>query len=260
MSPWKYFVILAVTFTGAAEVSINSSFGEEKDAGSAYLADAVRLFQVKIPSLEQTQLSHQELGSLVHACLEKGDYDGLKEIELKVGAARFVAEPVISWALSSDWMVPTRGQGDREVWTELAFEIPIAGQILVGAMDRIVADSQKNIFSIIDFKITEKPKSVSALTEAYQAQIELYGFALTVLEPGLTLQNIQALLVNISRGHIQTVPIGLGKLNLLQLAELSSEIVNGKNGVPRPGALCRMCEFRMSCKEGSDSLSFLSKD
>src|SRR6185312_13219680 len=60
------------------------------------------------PAPKTGSISQQELGSWVHACLEKGDFEGLKSIEDQVGPSRFLAEPVMSWALSSEWMAPSQ--------------------------------------------------------------------------------------------------------------------------------------------------------
>src|SRR5690606_34492508 len=97
-------------------------------------------------------LSAREIGTRVHACLETGDQDGLREIERLVGKEVFSAEPLIRWAAESEWMRPAGG--DREVWSELAFEIPVQGEVLVGAVDRLVYDRALGLATVVDFKIT----------------------------------------------------------------------------------------------------------
>lgn len=207
--------------------------------------------------VQKSGMTQQELGTQVHACLEQGNWSGLKRIEAEVGVDRFVAEPVIHWALSSEWMAPASSAQGRAVWSELEFEIPVLGQVLVGSMDRVVKkrSNATHYYSIIDFKVTEKRKSVDAFLEAYQTQIELYAFALRQLDKNLTLEQIEAVLVNISSATIQVIPITLGRVSIESLARLAIEIVDGKAGVPKPGPFCRFCEFRGQCEEGRRSLN-----
>ena len=133
-------------------------------------------------------------------------------------------------------------------------------EILVGSIDRLVVDrsSGRPIFSIIDFKVTEKPKSVEALLESYQMQMELYAMGLQALEPEIGPGNLEALLVNISSRTIQALPVMLGQLNTAPLALSASEIVSGREGIAQPGPLCRYCDFRDRCKEGRKYASLLS--
>jgi ATP-dependent exoDNAse (exonuclease V) beta subunit len=201
----------------------------------------------KVDRTAEREITQQELGSRVHSCLERGDHEGLKRLETEVGVQRFQAEPLISWALSSEWMAPPQGQ--REVWSELEFEIPIGDEILVGSLDRVVLEPGRA--SIVDFKVTEKPKSVEALVEAYVNQLELYAYALKRLlsEDEIKKTQIEALLVNISPKSIQAVPVSVGALPVESLALDAAEIVSGRKGEPRPGPLCRHCEFRSQCPE-----------
>ncbi len=211
------------------------------------IAEAQLFSGAEVERTSVREISQQELGSRVHACLERGDHEGLKKLEAEVGQDRFQAEPLISWALSSEWMIPARGE--REVWSELAFEIPIGSEILVGSMDRVVLEPGRA--SIVDFKVTEKAKSVEALIEAYFTQLELYAYALKRLlsEEEVRTTRFEALLVNISPKSIQAVPVSVGALPVENLALDAAEIVSGRSGDPRPGPLCRFCEFRSQCPE-----------
>lgn len=195
------------------------------------------------------EITQAELGSRVHSCLERGDHEGLKRLEAEVGTDRLQAEPLISWALSSEWMAPPQAQ--REVWSELAFEIPIGEEILVGSIDRIVLEPGRA--SIVDFKVTEKPKSVEALVEAYVTQLELYAYALKRLLPSDESKNtrFEAMLVNISPKSIQAVPVSVGALPVESLAVDAADIISGREGEPRPGPLCRFCEFRSQCSSAN---------
>ncbi|MGK5085673.1 UvrD-helicase domain-containing protein [Bdellovibrionota bacterium FG-1] len=217
------------------------------------------LFQgVRMPSLQEDELSQRELGIRVHACLERGDFDALKKIEREVGADRFSAEPVMNWALHAPWMMAAKTELGREVWTELPFEVPVLSvsspvpQILVGSIDRLVCESssQGPAYWIVDFKVTQKPKAVADLLEAYGMQMELYALGLRGLDSQVALNGIQAVLVNISSHTVQTAVVPLGKLNSGYLADRASQILNGSAGMPRPGPLCRYCDFRGQCAEG----------
>lgn len=208
------------------------------------------------PKLAEKELTQMELGTLVHACLERGDYEALRRLEQEVGVARFSAEPVVSWALSSDWMAPP-SEG-REVWTELPFELKVGGEVLVGSMDRLICTKIPNEthFTLIDFKVTEKPKSVEALLEAYQTQMELYAFALERLDSSAQeIGSISPLLVNISGPTIQVVPVRVRNLGVEEISRIASQIVAGESGKPRPGYLCRHCDFRLQCPEGRLAVS-----
>ncbi len=207
----------------------------------------------KVPTLLENQLSHQELGSRVHQCLEHGNFEGLKALEEEVGSSRFLAEPVMSWALSSEWMAPANPKRGRDVWTELNFEVPLGREVLVGSIDRLVCvtEGSSSRYFLIDFKVTGRPKSVEVLLEAYQTQIELYSWALTALDQNIQLNQIEPLLVNISSHTVQTVPVPLGKIDIKALVDCSINIIDGAPGKPKPGPLCRVCEFQGQCPEGS---------
>ncbi|MEO5969679.1 MAG: UvrD-helicase domain-containing protein [Bdellovibrionia bacterium] len=201
---------------------------------------------------KQVETTHRELGNRIHKCLERRDFAGLEEIEAEVGSSRFLAEPLIRWALNSKWMLPVDLPRGRDVWAELSFEAPMGKEVLVGSMDRVVADKGDGTsrYAILDFKFTEKRKSVRGLLEAYQTQIELYAWALTVLDPSIRLEEIQAYLINISSETVQNVQVHLGKVNLEKLLADAVAIVHGRSGEPKPGPLCRMCGYRSSCAEG----------
>lgn len=211
----------------------------------------------KVTSLLETEISHQELGTRVHACLENLNYSGLKALEAEVGTSRFQAEPVVSWAMSSPWMLPTDPAQGRTVWTELPFEVPFQNEVLVGTIDRVVlneSEAQRK-YTIVDFKVTERPKSVAALLESYQTQLDLYAWALTALEPEVSLDQIEAALVNISAATVQVVPVPLGRLRVSDLIRDSLGVIAGKSGKPQPSRLCQYCEFRFQCPEGAESIT-----
>lgn len=236
----------------------------------------------KTETFADQEITQRELGTRVHACLERGDFDALKTLEAEVGPERFLAEPVISWAMSSPLMSPVTPQGKRGVWTELAFEVPVQGltvsEVVVGSIDRLVREETANgvRYSIVDFKVTEKLKSVDSLLEAYRHQLEIYAWALGALEPE-SRGRTDAVLVNISSRTIQTVPVNLSSpeklsiesarvlsdpakgdlpadplvVRITEMAQEASRIVNGAEGRVQTGPLCRVCEFRSICREGT---------
>ena len=203
----------------------------------------------------QDALTQRELGTRVHACLEKGNFEGLKTLEEEAGAARFVAEPVIDWATRSPLMAPAHAESGRDVWTELTFEIPVLGEVIVGSIDRLVMETRDGVphYTVVDFKVTEKAKSLEELLEGYQRQLELYTWAVGELEPQAK-GRTDAMLVNISAKTIQTVPVPTVSFEAIAdfgapIAELAGKIVAGMVGEPMPGPLCRMCQFRSKCPE-----------
>jgi RecB family exonuclease len=205
----------------------------------------------QITTIADEEVSQKELGTRVHACLETADYEGLQKLEQEVGADRFCAEPVMSWALNSPWMRPEIA-GEREVWTELAFEIPIAGEVLVGSIDRVVYQRSENDFryTVIDFKVTQKLKTEEELKAAYLGQLQLYAWALTRLAPEAA-GKVDCVLINISAHEVREVVVSLSAQAPFvaeDWATLASEMLNGKEGIPQPGSLCRVCEFKSQCQ------------
>lgn len=203
------------------------------------------------------EITQRELGTRVHSCLERGDLEGLGDLERQAGSARFLADPVIAWARTSRWMKPAETGSGREVWAELAFEVPVAARggapvILVGSLDRLVRDSSSDDgasrYTIVDFKITEQPKSDAALIDAYGTQMELYARGLKQLEREASAP--RALLVNISAGEIREVEVPLGIVDPEDLARRASQVVAGRVGKPQAGELCRFCDFRALCDVG----------
>ena len=212
-------------------------------------------------------LSQRELGTRVHGCLERGDFDGLKALEDEAGAERLASEPVIEWARTAQWMKPADRASGRDVWTELAFEVPVqidAGpvpEVLVGSLDRLVLELQgsgRARYTIIDFKVTDKPKSAAELHDAYATQMELYAMGLKRLWPkeaSAQWPELSAVLVNISAGAIQAVGVELGRLKPESLAKRASEIVAGRSGRAIACELCRFCDFRSQCDVGRKRVS-----
>jgi ATP-dependent exoDNAse (exonuclease V) beta subunit len=189
---------------------------------------------------DESELTQRELGTEVHACLESGDYERLEELERKAGSHRFRADRVRNWAANSPYM------SAQKAWTELPFEIPVEGEILVGSMDRVV--ETRAGFTVVDFKVTRFEKSASALLDAYQAQMELYRWALGKLTKSAS---VGAVLVNFSDSDIQEVAVdqeaGTNRVDVVTLAKLASRIVRGEAGVPRPSSLCDVCQFANQC-------------
>jgi ATP-dependent helicase/nuclease subunit A len=247
---WTYVRPVAPPSEGALFAQSKRSAGEGRHASP--------------PALEADEpgLSQRELGTRVHACLERGDLEGLRQLEREAGRERFQAEPVIEWARTSRWMRPSDPASGREVWAELAFEAPIptgpglAPAVLVGALDRLVRDSLSSgseaQYAIVDFKITEEPKSDEALIGAYGAQMELYARGLRQLEPDASAP--AAILVNISAGSVREVRVPLGRVDADAIAQRAAQIVAGREGAPSPGDLCRYCDFRSVCDAGRASV------
>ena len=226
-----------------------TAFATSTDRARRRLTDGAR-----VETQDDGAVSRRELGTRVHACLERGDSDGLRELEAEVGAGRLSAESVIQWAATHEWMRgPDLARG-REVWTELEFESAIptgeagaAPEILVGSMDRLIREERDGELrlTVVDFKVTGKAGDSEALRESYQVQLDLYVAALRRLEPGVT--RVEAALVNIHPGGVQTVRVEARAEVERELAREAVAIVAGARGRPRPGSACRHCAVRAGC-------------
>lgn len=189
-----------------------------------------------------TTLSQRELGTRVHSCLEKGDREGLKRLELEVGSDRFQSGELMNWAEHSPFMAPANGRG-REIWNELSFEVKVAEEVLVGSIDRVVSDTG---LKVIDFKVTQREKSKASLIDAYQTQLELYSYALKKLSGA---ERVETFLIQITPRTVVEIELVTGKLDIEGLAQSAARIVSGEPGMPKPGELCRFCQFRAACPE-----------
>jgi ATP-dependent helicase/nuclease subunit A len=212
-------------------------------------------FFAEPPALQgPSEIDARELGTRVHACFEHSDWEGLRAIEDEVGPKRFRAEPVIEWATQGEGAAIMAGPREgREVWAELAFEIPVEREILVGSIDRLVCESSKR-YTLVDFKITRELRSNEDLLASYAVQAELYAAAIHRLEPKLSSEAVTAALVNISPEGVRSVTVPVSRDRVVarseRLAKEASLIVAGASGVPTPGRVCRHCEFRSICPEG----------
>ena len=197
------------------------------------------------------EITQKELGTRVHQCLETGDWQGLLDLQKEVGEDTFLAEPVLRWAKSSPWMKPRQPEQGRAVWTELSFEVPLEGEILVGSIDRVIREeSQGRVhYSIIDFKVSQKTRSVQSLKAAYQTQMNLYARAVAALDEGRSEAQIQAWIVNISSQTVQIVSLDVDLSAWRDLMRKSLRIIAGDQGEPNPSSYCKMCEFSTCCPE-----------
>lgn len=219
---------------------------------------------LKTNETSKEALSQKELGSRVHKILEEENFEsleeGLKTLEQEVGSARFLALPVIQWAKSHPQILFSDSDAGREVFSELNFEVPVNGQVLVGTMDRVILHGRGSgnlSAQLVDFKITTHSSSRRALLEAYQTQMELYAWALTRLEPELSPDQIVGTLITLSPEGVRSVSVpwaGKGpgtssRYSPSQLLASAQEIIAGQVGEPRPGSYCRFCEFQAVCPE-----------
>ncbi len=264
---WSY---LRATPEAAAAAAKQAEFRKPRDSGP-------------VDTDSESRLSQRELGTRVHACLETLDIEGLRALEVEAGVKRFQAQRVIDWAQSpsggaSMFADPQRGgagirggngagaaaaEGEEGTWSELSFEVPVAGEVLVGSVDRLVQRGDQ--YEVIDFKVTARSKDPEALLEAYATQLRLYSWALGRMEPGAR-DRTRAVLVNFSPTSIDTVEVPLPSYDELeneaaelatsaahwvsasgQELEISPGAMSEKGAPPVPGAQCRVCEFREAC-------------
>ncbi|OFZ21502.1 MAG: hypothetical protein A2X94_08935 [Bdellovibrionales bacterium GWB1_55_8] len=200
----------------------------------------------------QTGISRRELGTRVHACLERGDFRALLQLEQEFPESGFAAQSLIDWAESSPFMRASAPHGGFLVRAELAFEAPVGDEVFVGSMDRVLIETREGVpnrLSVVDFKVTSGPRGPERLLEAYRTQMLLYGEAALLLEPELQQEQVTLILVNIHPRGVQELEIPFDQRLATELASQASEIANGLAGVARPGSSCTFCEFKSVCSE-----------
>jgi hypothetical protein len=141
-------------------------------------------------------------------------------------------------------MQPSAPETGRQVFTELAFEAPVSGEVLVGSLDRLIVEesSAGPHFTIVDFKITAHVKSAEQLRETYSKQIELYAWGLRQLDPRSNAGNTKAVLVNISGRRVNEVEVEIPEeLDISSLACEAARIVSGGHGECKTGG-CELCK------------------
>lgn len=190
----------------------------------------------ELPDGDRAPLTAREIGTRVHACLEANDLEGLRRIEEEVGAETFRADPVVEWAQRSEWM-----KGSAQ--SELAFEVPVHGEVLVGAMDRLVGKT------IIDFKVVRRGKDPEDLLDAYALQMRLYAWALGKLGPDFK-NGVRAILVQFARDRVSEVEVDVQNFDdssVIELLNQSRAIVEGASGEARRNSHCQFCDYRSDC-------------
>ncbi len=196
-----------------------------------------------------SSVESRELGTEVHRCLELGDEEGLRKLDIQ-------SESVLEWMHTSPLMKQA-GRG-REVWTELAFEVPLSDEVLVGSIDRLVCENGR--YQIIDFKVMAKEKSDAELIKTYQTQLFLYAEALSILEPQAK-NNTEIWIVVITTNGVRPkevlevrLPVSEQSVSEKSISEdmigASNQIILGKQGQPKPSFRCRYCSFQSICEEG----------
>ncbi len=204
---------------------------------------------------EKPGQTRQDLGTRVHQCLQYSKFSELRVIEAEVGSDRLNAEALIRWAEKAPSMMPENPVLGREVWKEMAFEVPILNEILVGSLDRLSSETQGNQsqYAIVDFKVGQSPKSPRMIIQSYSTQIQLYALAVKILGSGSErkMDRVQASVVHISPRGVQEVMIPIDLRNCMSLAQsfvsLSAEIISGVQGEARPGGHCNVCRHQKRC-------------
>jgi ATP-dependent exoDNAse (exonuclease V) beta subunit len=207
----------------------------------------------RAPKIPQT-----EVGTRVHRCLELRDEAGLRELEELVGKKVFDADSVIEWMRRSPLMAE---EGVGRSWKELAFEVPVEGETLIGALDRLVLrrGERGNEYVLVDFKVTARAKSEEDLLDAYRTQLNLYAWALGRMVPEAR-NNVRAFLVHIAGGQVKEIEVELEHDQLSGFRERAGEIVRGRAGAPSPGSFCEVCDHRERCEEGKAFVARSSDD
>ncbi|MBC7387260.1 MAG: UvrD-helicase domain-containing protein [Cryobacterium sp.] len=194
----------------------------------------------------RSKIPQSEIGTRVHKALELGDESGLYELEDALGKGVFQAAPIVQWMRDSAWM--KEGIGFDKAWRELAFEVPIESETLIGALDRLVR-LRDGSYAILDFKITGRRKAPEELLEAYSIQLNLYAWALERLVPE-SLGKTRAMLIHVAAGEISEIEVPVIPSQLENYREKAQSILRGRPGEPQPSSLCDVCEHLSKCREG----------
>ena len=200
--------------------------------------------QMNSSELKSNMISFSEIGTRVHSCLENLDFENIFEIENEIGNKHFNAEAIVNWAQSSDWMKHSDLSQERKVWTELAFEYQVEGEVVVGSIDRLVYDSGN--YTLIDFKITQRAKSPKSLLEAYENQMMLYAHAIEKIEPQ-SIGKLKAYLIHFSPKGATEVEVPLDNVlsrdkKIKQIALNAQSVLAGKKVKELKETVCRYCD------------------
>lgn len=213
----------------------------------------------KIPG--NSKLDFSQLGTQVHSCIERLDLDGLRELEKEYGKKVFNSNALIQWIENSPLM-----DSGLLAWNELAFEVPVHQDVLVGTIDRLVFHSDR--YTLMDYKVTSSERSPAELIRDYQRQIFLYAWAVCRLEEKAQ-HHLDLQLVHISPSSVKNVPVEISKDDewvfydvgkssdhpVSTWLQQANQIVNGKKGQPIVGRACDHCDFVKLCPEGASKVS-----
>ena len=193
-------------------------------------------------------LTSAEIGTRVHRAIELKDWDSLHALEKEVTPKRFRAQPLLEWIEKFPWM-----KDQYTAWSELPFEAPVGGEVLVGAIDRVVFDPVHKQYGVIDFKVTSEKKAndPDQLMRRYRGQLALYTWALGQLEPQAR-GKTQAWMIVITPERVLEIQYPAHQIEGLQpesLAKLAAEIVQGQTASPLPGLPCIDCAVKKSCPD-----------
>jgi ATP-dependent exoDNAse (exonuclease V) beta subunit len=199
------------------------------------------------------RIPQSEVGTRVHKCLELQDEAGLRELETLVGKRVFDAASVIEWMKRSELM--SEASVER-AWKELAFEVPVEDETLIGALDRLVLRRTERgaEYALIDFKVTARPKTETELLASYRTQLNLYAWALGRMVPE-SRGRIRAFLVHIAGGQVHEIEVRIEEDQLGMFRDRAGEIVRGRAGDPSPSEFCEVCDHREKCDEGKAFVS-----
>jgi ATP-dependent exoDNAse (exonuclease V) beta subunit len=246
--------------SGSSAVALDSStLFESADSSSSVVLPAT---PSGLPEAGSPALTAAELGTAVHRCLEIQDFEGLERLEEQVGSTRLQARVLKDWASRSPLMASR--SASVEVHTELGFEICLEGEVLLGALDRLVRD-ESGTYHLIDFKVTESPASsaVQGSDSAAEARLiaryrdQLLHYARAVREMQSALDQEAALriwLVWIQAQGVREIEVTYqdSELNsrIAELASIAKGVLATKTGVATPSRQCRYCPVQASCEEG----------
>jgi ATP-dependent helicase/nuclease subunit A len=226
-------------------------------------------WQVLRPQLRQSVLGSlkaesdsSELGIRIHALLARFQgldsdptietvTEELKILERDFSFLNFQATPIVDWMRTAETLIRIAGR-DTRVFPELGFEVQVEGQVILGSMDRVVLESDS--LTLVDYKWTQKPKTLLQIEESYLLQLQIYYWALKQLEPEKEIRNVSV--VNFYPGGVQEFSLNLTALQAgfdpVSFLNRIDSILSTDLAPPTRTKHCEFCDFRVSCEKLKD--------
>jgi ATP-dependent exoDNAse (exonuclease V) beta subunit len=186
-------------------------------------------------------VSAREFGSLLHSHLETENLSAIEALDSDLAAR--IAEINREHRLFSSY---------PKTRSECAFEIPLSrDEALVGVIDRLDWDPERQVARIIDYKWTARATTPKDLVQRYEKQIQMYAFAAQKLLAPSQYQ-LELALIHFSPQSAQWIPIEEDSKIQEWIQSLWKKASDLANHVAPPKKRadpeCKMCPFLEKCR------------